>query len=453
MLEKNWHSLKEEMRTEMPSGDYETWIKPIKFVSGKEDTLVLSVPTNFNQVWLEDNFIAAISARLNNLAGRMVTINVIVSAAPDHAKNGDGHAAAGGQTVISVQDRQNSFIKDHALFPNYTFDRFVVGENNALAHAAALKVASSPGTAYNPLFLYGGVGLGKTHLMHSVGNALLKKDVNLKIAYVTSEEFLNMFIDSIFKKRQEKFRNTFRNLDVLLLDDVQFLLNKTETKEELFNTFNALSSTKKQIILTSDRTPKQLQIDGLDDRLASRVGGGLDVEIRTPSLETKTAILRAKAKEENIVIPNDVYSLIADSIDTDIRLLENALNRVIAQHNLLQQEITVEMARKTLHSLISEKSPRNVSFEDILRETSNVFRLSKSDIKSKSRTSQINQARQVVMLLARVYTQMSLKEIAIELGREHPTVLSGIHRIESELKTNSYLKEKHEEIINNLKKK
>jgi len=336
---------------------------------------------------------------------------------------------------------------------NYTFSRFIIGDNNALAHAAALKVANTPGTAYNPLFLYGGVGLGKTHLMHAVGNALLKKNPSMRIAYVTSEEFVNLFIESIQKKRQTNFRNRFRSLDVLLLDDVQFLLMKKETITELFNTFNALHTRKKQIILTSDRTPKQLQIDGLDDRLASRVGGGLDVEIHKPSFETRKAILLAKANEERLLIPNEVYSMIAESIETDIRLLENALSRVIAVHRLLKKEITVDMAKEALNLVIAEKNPKNVSFEDIIRETSNVFKLSKADIKSKSRTSQINHARQIVMFLSRQYTQMSYTEIASELGKEHPTIISGIKRIEGELAKNSRLKEKFDEIIENLKKR
>jgi chromosomal replication initiator protein len=288
--------------------------------------------------------------------------------------------------------------------------------------------------------------------MHAVGNALIQKNVNLKIACVTSEEFLDLFVASLRNKRQEQFKKRFRKLDVFLLDDVQFLLTRGEqTREELFNTFNDLHKNKKQIILTSDRTPKQLKDDGMEERLASRMGSGLDVLIRKPSFETRKAILMAKANEEKVDIPSVVYSMIAESIETDIRLLENALNRVIAEHKLLNQEITVDMAKRTLDLFITEWSPRNVSFDDILRETSNVFKLSKTDIKSKSRTMQINHARQMVMLLSRRLTQMSWNEIGVELSREHPTIIAGTKRIETEIEKNQRLKEKYEEIIKSLK--
>jgi chromosomal replication initiator protein len=448
MFEQTWLDLREDLRNSLSVNEFDAWIKPIEFVSADTETLTVSVPTAYNLVWLEDNYLVRMSEGLNTLAGKIVRLNVLVAPKKPAPENAAPEEAVSG---ITINEKPDPFIRDHALFPNYTFNRFIVGDNNSLANAAALKVANSPGSAYNPLFLYGGVGLGKTHLMHAVGNALLQKNVNYKIAYITSEEFMNLFVESIQKKRPEQFRKRFRSLDVLLLDDVQFLLRAPETKQELFNTFNALHSKKKQIIITSDRTPKQLQVDGLDDRLASRVGSGLDVEIRKPSFETRKAILMAKASEEKVLIPNTVYSMIAESIETDIRLLENALNRVIAEHKLLNQEITVDMAMRTLKLLIAEWSPRNVSFEDILRETSNVFKLSKVEIKSKSRTTQINHARQIVMLLARRLTQMSWSEIADELVREHPTIISGTKRMEAELDKNQRLKEKYDEIIRNLK--
>jgi len=451
MLEKNWNLIKAQLEGSLSKNEFESWIQPIRYVSNTEDRLTVSVPTSYNLVWLQENYLSDISQRLNALSGSVISLDVLVVAPESPDSVAPVHDEP--SPAISIQEKVDPFIRDHSLLQNYTFSRFIIGDNNALAHAAALKVANTPGTAYNPLFLYGGVGLGKTHLMHAVGNALLKKNPSMRIAYVTSEEFVNLFIESIQKKRQTNFRNRFRSLDVLLLDDVQFLLMKKETITELFNTFNALHTRKKQIILTSDRTPKQLQIDGLDDRLASRVGGGLDVEIHKPSFETRNAILLAKANEERLLIPNEVYSMIAESIETDIRLLENALSRVIAVHRLLKKEITVDMAKEALNLVIAEKNPKNVSFEDIIRETSNVFKLSKADIKSKSRTSQINHARQIVMFLSRQYTQMSYTEIASELGKEHPTIISGIKRIEGELAKNSRLKEKFDEIIENLKKR
>lgn len=452
MSEQFWDDLKEKLRGSLSANEFDTWIKPIKFISTDSETLTLSVPTAYNLVWLEDNYLKQMSELLNNLAGRLMCLHIHVAPEPSGTAAAVPQEAQPDIAINAANDRVDPFVRNHSLFPHYTFNRFIVGDNNTLAYAASLKVSNTPpGAAYSPLFLYGGVGLGKTHLMHAVGNALLKKNINLKIAYITSEEFMNLFVESIQKKSQAKFRNRFRNLDVLLLDDVQFLLKKEDTMRELFNTFNALHGQKKQIIFTSDRTPQQLQMDGLDDRLASRMGGGLDVEIRGPSFETRKAILMAKATEEKVQIPNEVYYLIADSIETDIRSLENALNRVIAEHKLLNQEITVDMAKRILRPMLAEKNVRNVSFEDILRETSNVFKLSKTDIRSKSRTSQINQARQIVMLLSNNYIPMSLTEIAGELGREHPTIISGIRHIEGELQKNSRLKEKFNEIIENLK--
>jgi chromosomal replication initiator protein len=452
MLEKHWKDIKDQLETSLSKSEYESWIQPIRYVSSSADKLTVSVPTSYNLVWLQDNYLSSISKKLNTVLESSVTIDIIVS--PDLSTTAEVSTNTEVSTpAISIQEKVDPFIRDHSLLQHYTFNRFVIGDNNALAHAASLKVANTPGTAYNPLFIYGGVGLGKTHLMHAVGNSLLKKNTAMRIAYVTSEEFVNLFVESIQKKRQTNFRNRFRSLDVLLLDDVQFLLMKKETITELFNTFNALHSRKKQIILTSDRTPKQLQVDGLDDRLASRVGGGLDVEIHKPSFETRRAILLAKAVEEKVLIPNEVFTIMAECIETDIRLLENALSRVIAVHRLLKKEITVEMAKDTLNLVIADRNPKNVSFEDIMRETSNVFRLSKAEIKSKSRTTQINHARQIVMYLSRQFTQMSYTEIASELGKEHPTIISGIKRITSEIAKKPRLKEKFDEIIENLKKR
>jgi len=442
MNEKNWNALLQEMKSEIPEDDFNAWIKPIKHIKTEDNTFYLSVPADFNRIWLEDNYLHNMNRDLNKICGAVMDIVIEV----DQSDNPDEDEHI--EPITVRHDRDYSSIDQ--LIPSYTFKRFIVGEHNELANAAALKVAQNPGTAYNPLFLFGGVGLGKTHIMHAVAHDVLRKDINTKILYVTSEEFMNMFVESIRKKRQSHFRNKFRTLDILLLDDVQFLLDKEETRKELFNTFNALHSKKKQIILTSDRTPKQLGIDGMEDRLISRLGSGLDVEIRTPSIETKQAILRAKAEEEHIKITNEIITFIAGLIDSDIRELEKALTKVIAEHHLLKKDITLERVRQTLKDFISDNTPKNISFDDIIRETSNTFRLSKADIKSQSRTSQICQARQVVMYLSRHMTDMSLKEIAIELGKKHPTVISGIEKITNSIETNLKLQSKIEEITLNL---
>lgn len=450
MYKESWNQLVQELKEEIPSHDFEVWFHPIKYIRGEGEDVILSVPTNYNQIWLSDNYLEQIKRRLNNITGKFLNIKIYV------ADDGNGQELQGTKPGIHIQSsnpRNDSFLVKHGMIPQYTFERFVVGENNALANAAALKVALNPGTAYNPLFIHGGVGLGKTHLMHAVGHKLHNKDINLKIAYLTSEEFMNLFIDSILKKTQTRFRNRFRNLDILLLDDVQFLLDKKDSKIELFNTFNALHTRRKQIILTSDRTPRDLERGGMDARLASRFGSGLAVEIRPPSIETKQAILMAKAEEEGVSIPNEVIMFVAGVVDADIRKLEEVLTRVIARHQLLDEEINLPNVENWLKDLAENVAPKNVSFEDIIRETSNTFRLSKSDIRSKSRTSLINQARQIVMYLAQRYTGMSLKEIGMELDREHPTIISGIKKITNSLESDIKLKDKVKEIIENLKLK
>jgi len=442
MSKKNWDKLLQKMKTIVPKDDFINWFQPIRYLKTENDTYYLSVPIGFNQFWLEDNYLRDMSRDLNNICGKIVDISISVD------ENTTSSETEFIEPVTIKHDRGYASIEQ--LIPSYTFKRFIVGEHNELANAAALKVAQNPGTAYNPLFLFGGVGLGKTHIMHAVAHEVLRKDINKKILYVTSEEFMNMFVESIRKKRQSHFRNKFRTLDILLLDDVQFLLDKDETRKELFNTFNALHNKKKQIILTSDRTPKQLGIDGMEDRLISRLGSGLDVEIRTPSIETKQAILRAKAEEEEVTISNEIITFIAGVIDSDIRELEKALTKVIAEYELLKKDITMDRVRQTLKDFVSDNAPKNISFDDIIRETSNTFGLSKADIKSKSRTSQICQARQVVMYLSRHMTDMSLKEIAIELDKKHPTIISGIDKIANNITTNIKLQSKIEEITSNL---
>lgn len=453
MYKAHWETLLQQLQQDIPAGDFEAWFQPIKYLSSDEERVSVAVPTDYNQLWLQENYLDRINRDLNNLAGKLLRIEIQVERGPEDVSKA---VASDDETVLQqaapVTRKKDIFHKNHDLIPNYTFERFIVGDHNALANAAALKVASTPGTTYNPLFLYGGVGLGKTHLMHAIGHKLLKKDINLKVAYLTSEEFMNLFVDSIRNGTQPRFRDKYRNLDILLLDDVQFLIQKAETKMELFNTFNALHAKKKQIVMTSDRTPKQLERDGMDDRLASRIGCGLDVELHSPSIETKQAILKAKADEERIRIPNEILSYIAGVVDSDIRRLEQAFLKVISYHHLMHKEITLTLVREMLKEFSEESAPKSFSFDDIIRETANAYQLSKADIKSKSRTSQINMARQIVMFLARQYTGMSLKEIGMELDKEHPTIINGVRNIERALKENPKVKDKIEEITVSLRR-
>lgn len=456
MQEKDWKKLLDLLKKQITVSEYEAWIEPIRFVKSEENKLWISVPTNYNQVWLQDNYFNLINNELNNIVGTKVEIEVFVdeNGYPEDDSNGEDDPIQSNQKPVikTPKKPKNRFISTNSLIPAYKFERFIVGENNEFAHAAAAKVAQTPGTAYNPLFIYGGVGLGKTHLMHAIGHHVLNKDVNKRVVYMTSEEFMNSYVEATLKKKIDTFRNELRSVDLLLLDDVQFLLDKTSSKNELFHTFNALHTKKKQVVISSDRTPKQLHIDGMDDRLTSRLGSGLDAEIGPPSVEIKQAILKARIEEEKLEIPNEIITFIASVIDNDIRVLDKAITTIIGQHRLLDNDITIDMVRKVLWDFVDDSNPKNVSFETILLETCNVYGISKADIKSKKRTQHINQARQVAMFLAREFTPLSFKEVGQEFGREHPTVMSGIKKIKDKRKTDKLLQEKIEEIIENLKR-
>jgi len=443
MHEKSWNKLINDFKSKLTDDEFSNWFTTIKYIKSDDENVFIQVPNEFHKDWLMNNYMEQINKDFNNIIGKKVDFQILIDGSPKKMH----------REKLSAKKTGNYSIYNNNLIPTYIFDRFIVGENNEFAHAAALKVAQSPGKAYNPLFLYGGVGLGKTHLMHAIGNQLLKKDINLKIEYLTSEEFMNLFVGAIRKKTQNRFRNRFRNLDILLIDDVQYLLSKTDTKTELFNTFNALYGRKKQIIISSDRTPSQLKLDGMDDRLSSRVGSGLNIEIRPPSVETRKAILLSKAEEKNIKIPNEVIELMAEIEDADIRHLEQALTDVIARHELLHKEITLEFAEEILDARLKTEQVLNFTFDKILKETSNVFNVSTTDIKSKSRRAMIVNARQIVMLLSRELIGMSYKDIGIEIGREHPTIISGINKINSKLKKERILQNQLEEINNNLHKK
>ncbi len=444
MYKESWKILIENLKKELTEDVFNNWFSPIKYVKSDSENIYILVPNEFHKDWLINNYIEQVNNDFNNIIERRVKFHLIID---------ENQQEIQSEKKTITNNSKSRYAYNNNLIPTYVFDRFIVGENNEFAHAAAFKVAQSPGKAYNPLFLYGGVGLGKTHLMHAIGNKLLKKDINLKIEYLTSEEFLNLFVEAIRKKTQSKFRNRFRNLEILLIDDVQYLLTKPETRTELFNTFNALHGRKKQIIISSDRTPQQLQLDGMDDRLSSRFGSGLNIEMRPPTVETRKAILLSKAEEKKIKIPNEVIELMAEIEDADIRHLEQALTDVIARHELLHKKITLEFAEEILNERLSTEKIINFTFDKIIKETSNVFNVSTTDIKSKSRTSLIVNARQIVMYLSRQLIGMSFKDIGIEIGREHPTIISGINKINEKLINNKILKNQLEEITTNLKKK
>lgn len=347
---------------------------------------------------------------------------------------------------------ENKKVKKHIeLNPKYTFSTFVVGPSNKLAHAASLAVANNPAKSYNPLFIYGGVGLGKTHLMHAIGHYILENDPDKRIMYTTSEKFTNSLINAIRDDKTEEFRRKYRNVDLLLIDDIQFLAGKERTQEEFFHTFNALHDSNHQIVITSDRPPQN--IPTLEDRLISRFEWGLITDISPPDLETRIAILRKKMEIENFYIEDSIIEFIATNISSNIRELEGALNKLKAHRELTGEEINLESAEKILKSIIKKpKSEKNIGINEIINTTCKYFQITKSDILSKKRTKEIAIARQVSMYLAREFTNLSLLRIG-ELfgGRDHTTVIHAYEKIKKEKETDPIIKNAVNNIVDMLK--
>lgn len=330
------------------------------------------------------------------------------------------------------------FEDSSSLNSKYVFDTFVIGAGNRFAHAASLAVAEAPAKAYNPLFIYGGVGLGKTHLMHAIGNYVLEHNPKARVLYISSEKFTNEFINAIRDNRSESFRNKYRNIDILLIDDIQFLAGKESTQEEFFHTFNALHDEQKQIVISSDRPPKE--IPTLEDRLRSRFEWGLITDIQPPDLETRIAILKKKAKAENLDIPNEAIVYIANQIDTNIRELEGALIRVVAYSSLINQDITVHLAAEALKDIIPSNRPKVITIQDIMQTVGEFYGMRPEDFKARKRTKAVAFPRQIAMYLSRELTDFSLPKIGEAFGgRDHTTVIHAHEKIASMLKSDPEL--------------
>lgn len=324
------------------------------------------------------------------------------------------------------------------LNPKYTFSSFVVGNNNKFAQAAAQGVAETPGSKYNPFFIYGGVGLGKTHLMHAIGNQILSYNSNAKVLYVTSENFTNQLINALKDQATEKFREKYRNIDVLLIDDIQFIANKKSTQEEFFHTFNTLYESGKQIVLSSDKPPKDIEL--LEDRLKSRFEWGLIADISNPDYETRLAILRKKTQLDNIIIDDEILSAIATRVDSNIRELEGTLNKLIAKASLTNSPITMEMTEKAINDIVAQQD-KVISSEYIQDVVGKYFNVSPQDLRGAKRSNDVTFPRQIAMYLCRNVAQMSLPQIGIDFGkRDHTTVMHACNKIEKEIKSNSNTK-------------
>ncbi|TWT00630.1 chromosomal replication initiator protein DnaA [Planomicrobium sp. CPCC 101079] len=444
-LDELWSSVLAEVETKISKPSFETWLKSTKLLSYKNDTVTISAPNSFARDWLENHYVHLITGILSDSTGDDLLIKFVV---PKDQDMDDFQLPA--PRIKPGQDEHQEFLPG-MLNPKYTFDTFVIGSGNRFAHAASLAVAEAPAKAYNPLFIYGGVGLGKTHLMHAIGHYVLEHNPDAKVVYLSSEKFTNEFINSIRDNQTVDFRNKYRSVDILLIDDIQFLAGKEQTQEEFFHTFNTLHEESKQIIISSDRPPKE--IPTLEDRLRSRFEWGLITDITPPDLETRIAILRKKAKADGLDIPNDVMTYIANSIDSNIRELEGALIRVVAYSSLINRDMSAELAAEALKDIMPNSKPKVITILDIQHAVGEQFRVKLEDFKTKRRTKDIAYPRQVAMYLAREMTDFSLPKIGEEFGgRDHTTVIHAHEKISKMLKDNQQLQQDVKDIRNALSK-
>ncbi|WP_312432832.1 chromosomal replication initiator protein DnaA [Lacrimispora sp.] len=440
-LKEKWDdilfNLKEEH--EITDVSFKTWLLPLKVYSVNGEKVIVTVPDVEFLGYIRKKYGFLLKITIEEVTGFECIVDFVV----ENQLPKEAAATPSGNTLITntINSVSQSAIITANLNPKYTFDTFVVGANNNLAHAASLAVAESPGEIYNPLFIYGGVGLGKTHLMHSIGHFILKNNPAAKVLYVTSEKFTNELIDAIRNKNNfspTEFREKYRNNDVLLIDDIQFIIGKESTQEEFFHTFNALYEAKKQIIISSDKPPKE--IETLEERLRSRFEWGLTVDIQSPDYETRMAILRKKEEMEGYNIDNEVIKYIATNIKSNIRELEGALTKIVALSRLDNKEITVELAEEALKDIISPNDKREVTPELVIQVVADHYGITPLDISSQKRNKEIVYPRQIVMYLCRDMVGTPLQMIGKYLGgRDHTTIIHGIEKITAEINKNDTL--------------
>lgn len=439
-LEELWLNSLDIIRTELTEVSFNTWLKTIEPISINNNRIMLGAPNEFTKSILEARYLTLIQNAINQASNEEYEISFLIP----------GEDATEGSKDTNKKPIDNTMVIKSQLNPKYIFDTFVIGNSNRFAHAASLAVAEAPAMAYNPLFIYGGVGLGKTHLMHAIGHYILTQNPKANVVYVSSEKFTNELINSIRDDKNVEFRNKYRNVDVLLIDDIQFIAGKERTQEEFFHTFNALHDANKQIIISSDRTPKE--IPTLEARLRSRFEWGLIADIQAPDFETRVAILRKKAQMENIDVPNDIMEYIATKIKSNIRELEGALIRVVAYSSLTNKDVTVDLAEEALKDILSADRPKEVNIAYIKEVVSTKLGIKMDDFDSKKRTRTIAYPRQIAMYLSRELTDLSLPKIGEQFGgRDHTTVIHAYDKISKEIEDDAKLKRKIDNLIKEIK--
>lgn len=412
-INKIWQKILEIICEKVGESVFELWFSPIKLLDIKNSEVFIEVPNRFFKDWIEDNFPSIISDSFYQITGHQAKVRYIVTSKEYEA---------------GLIEEKKRIIKKSNLNPRYTFDTFVVGPSNQFAHAAAFRVAENPGFVYNPLFIYGGVGLGKTHLLTAIGNYILDKKTEVNVCYISSEQFTGEFVSAIRHEKMPDFRNKYRTVDVFLVDDIQFIAGKDSTQEEFFHTFNELYSKQKQIVISSDRPP--MEISDITDRLRSRFGMGLIADIQPPEIETRLAILYKKAEIEGVKLPEDVAYFIASRVKSNIRELEGSLVKLCAYTSITKEPINLDIAKYVLRDLLPDEN-KPITIELIQKAVCEALGLRIQDIKSKKRTREISNARKLAMYIAKKLTNLSLIEIGKAFGgKDHATVIYACKQIE-----------------------
>lgn len=462
-----WERTCERLKKIFTAEVYRLWIARLKVLDYESNILSLGVWDEFAQIWFKENYVSALEATLREITGESITVQLQVVSFEDHsessagledvsqAENLTGSSAAQNMPAIppTVYTPGTTTEVQNILNPKYTFESFVVGDNSSMAHAAAMAVAQNPGQSYNPLFIYGGVGLGKTHLLHAIGNRVIanavKKGKRVRVVYVTLEKFLNEYIEAVREQKCDRFRRKYRRVDVLLIDDVQFLTGREGLQEEFFHTFNDLYNDKKQIVLTSDRSLSEIK--KLEERLVSRFSWGLVTDIQPPNVDLRMAILKQKAKDMNFQMPNEVCVFLAQKIRANVRELEGALIRMGSYINLTQASWSIETAKVALQDLLSRQSAQAPNIEDIQKKVATVYDIRVADLISKKRPANIAFPRQVAMYLCRELTHQPLIAIGEAFGgRDHGTVIHACKVVENQMDVDDNVRNSIQKLKNEL---
>ncbi len=440
-----WKQAAKEVAQNISEQEFATWFRGIEYAGSGDSQITLSVPSSFVKDQFSQRYLTQVEEKLAELAGHELTVKFSIQ------KKTTGRA--GHEEISKGQKAEDAGTRKRQhpqLNKEYTFERFIIGESNSFAANAALAISRNPGTGYNPCLIYGGVGLGKTHLVQAIGNSVYREFPDLKVAYVTVETFANEFILSIQKKTGHQFKNKYRLVDVLLIDDIQFLEGKEGTQEELFHTFNALYDANKQMVFTSDRPVSEIR--SLSDRLRSRFERGLNVDLQPPNYETRIAILNRKVEEKKVKILDEVVELICRNINTNVRDLEKALTKLIAYAELVNKHITLDIARQQLKDFFAQPSQKSITIELIQKIVSDYFGLSYKDLRGKRRTKAVAFPRQVAMYLSRELTEYSTTEVGAEFGgRDHTTVMHARQKIEDRMKLDPNLEPTLQGLVKRIK--